>query len=232
MGWFDAALGGLAGLATGGPLGAAAGVAGGLFGNNDARTEQGVNLQPLTPEEAAAQKAALEKVTALAGQLGMGTDPATLQKLYSAMYNPAASAINESFTRAGSAQDAAALRRGTGPSSRMQEGVIRRQGEQARALADASAQATLGAQQIGLSRDASATSGISALSGLLGSQNASRIAGSTQFSRQPGAGITEGLAGLGKSLTDDESWWNKGGSAAIGNLFQKAYGSLRGTGGV
>ena len=42
----------------------------GLFGQNDARTESGVNLRPLTPQEQAIQRQAMSQIQGLTGQLG------------------------------------------------------------------------------------------------------------------------------------------------------------------
>jgi len=228
MGLFDGLVGGLTGLVSGGPVGAGLGALGGLFGQNDARTESGVNLRPLTPQEQAIQRQAMSQIQGLTGQLGAAQDPGNLQALYNAIYNPAATAINESFVRGGAAQDAQALLRGTGPSSRMQENVVRRQGQQAQALGNASSQATLGAQQMAGQQAATAANSIGSLQSVLNSLYANQMGQSTQFTREPGAGANAAFGAMGTALTGNDSWWNKGGSQKVGN----ALGGLLGIGGV
>lgn len=209
--------GALSGLAAGGPLGALAGGAAGLFGNNTGRTESGTQLRAWSTEELALLDQIMPGLSEMVKGMSPEEQSALYDKLYTAAYAPAERGINKTFTQAGAKQDAAALLRGTGPSTTMVAGQTARLGQQAGAIQDASDNATLIAEQGLQGRLAGNRANASTLGGLLSTLNNNRVAGSTSYTETPGLGVTEGLAGLGNAIGDSNSWIRKNIPGLFGN---------------
>lgn len=217
MSLLETLTGAAAGFATGGPVGAIAGGAAGLFGNNTGRQVAGTQLRPWSEDELAL----LDKIMPGLAEMVKGMSPqdqqALYDKLYTASYEPAAKAINTAYTKTGAAQDAAALLRGTGPSTTMVAGQTERLGQQAGALKDAANNATLLAEQGLQGRLASNRADIGTAGGLLSTLNSNRAQGATTYTETPGLGVTEGLAGLGAAIGDSDSWIRKSIPGLFGN---------------
>ena len=222
--------GAASGLAAGGPLGALAGGAAGLFGNNTGRTESGTQLRAWSTDELALLDQIMPGLSEMVKGMSPEDQSALYDKLYTAAYAPAEKAINTGFTQAGAKQDAAALLRGTGPSSTMVAGQTARLGQQAGALADASNQATLTAEQGLQGRLAGNRANASTLSGLLNTLNSGRAQGSTSYTETPGLGVTEGLAGLGNAIGDSNSWIRQNIPGLFGDQSTNGINNLVGSG--
>lgn len=226
MGFLAGITGALGGLATGGPLGAAAGGLAGLLSSDSQATTAGHNLRPYTEEERAMLAQANEAIQQYMVAMSPEEREAYIQELAGTYYEPMARQIKDEMATQTAESQAFHARGGLRGSSMAvaRDSKIARQS--AGLLSQARAQARAAGEQSFFSRERNRINNLSAASNLAGSIANRRIAESPQYQRftVPGSAAGAGAGMFAYGVTSPHSWWNNGGSDRVRGWFPKSGG--------
>jgi hypothetical protein len=230
-----AVVGGITGLAQGGPLGAAVGVLGGAFGGGDKEKRQSsstsstsTSTTKLRPWEAGEQAMVNNAMGSIAANQPMTAADASAQRdrIYSSLFDPAAKALNESAATSQAQLYSSAARRGAADNTATRSEQLKIEARKGSALADVSSSASLKAEDVYLQEEQNRRNNILTSIQELGQAWNQRLQGSTivqtggqsgtATSTTPNNFFSSAAAGIGSAVTDKNSYFNKVGFLGMG----------------
>lgn len=215
--YLEGILGGVGGfLATGSPLGIAAGALSGIFGGDDQNVTTNTYTN-LSREQQNMTSLGNEQMAGLMAQLGPDAQSALIAQLQQQFSGVLKQQAGDAFNLQSGRARANMGRTGGGPSSVMNSQLAQLGTERTKAMNQAQMQGDLMGEQVGAGRFQQSLSAAMGIGGLINSaQSTRRLATSTGSA--PGSNIGSLMGGIGAGLTNPNSWMsqNQGALGAFG----------------
>lgn len=218
-------LGGAVGFLSGGPVGAAAGLVGGLSSGgqsgtaSSSSTTSSVNMRPWDIKESTAYGGAMDSMIANGTPMSAADAEAYRTRMFNAIYNPAANAVNQAATTASATNYANAARRGAGANSTTKQEQTLIDSKKQAQLGDVASQATAQAEQAYMAEEANRRANMASAISELGQLWQQRLAGSSTTTSSSGTNTDTSpnpfwgtaAAGLATAVNDPNSYFNRHG---------------------